>query len=156
MHRRAAMLRHRLEASERGELALSLKHTLHGLGSQCPNQLVFEVGDAGEEAQRFKRLVGRDRDARANKRTADVALVGDVVHAAELCTGVLVYELDKKPREVRYAIGCQDLDVMRVEIAAEKVGERTNSADVAVPFDEHKHPDRSRGSHACITGECDA
>jgi len=44
------MLRHGLEAAERGELTLSVKHTLNGLSSECSDQLVFEIGHAREEA----------------------------------------------------------------------------------------------------------
>ena len=85
-----------------------------------------------------------------------MALVGDVVHAAEVCTRVLVDEVHEKPREVRYAVGWDDLDAMRGKIKAEKIGERANSADVAFPFDEHEHSNRCRGSHACLARESDA
>jgi len=78
MHRRAPVLGHRLEASERGELALGLEQTFHGLCSQRPNQLVFELGNAREESERFKGLVGRHRDGRMSERTADMPLVGSV------------------------------------------------------------------------------
>ena len=90
------MLRHRLEASERVELGLSLEHTLYGLGSQRPDQLVLEIGYAGEEAEGFKGLVGGDRDGRIGECAADVPLVGDVVHAAELGTRVCAHELRKQ------------------------------------------------------------
>jgi hypothetical protein len=148
MHGRTTVLRHRLEPSERDELALSLEHALYGLCSQRPNQLVFEIGDAGEETERFKGLVGRDRDGRVSERTADMPLVGDVVQAAELCTWVCVDELHQQLREVRYAIRRQDLDMVHGEIATEEIGELANSARVAVSFDEHKGPDRGRSSHA--------
>ena len=44
------MLRHGLKSAERGELPLFLQHALNGLGAQCPDQLVLEIGNAGEEA----------------------------------------------------------------------------------------------------------
>jgi hypothetical protein len=37
---------------------------------------------------------------------------------------------------------------MRVEIVTEAVGERANSASIAVSLDEHQRADRCGGSHA--------
>jgi hypothetical protein len=97
MHRCTAVLRHGLEASKRVELGLSLEHTLYGLGSQCPDQLVLEIGYAREEAEGFKGLVGGDRNGHVGECAADVPLVGDVVHATEVCTWVCAHEVRKHP-----------------------------------------------------------
>jgi len=136
MHRRAAVLRHGLEASERDELALSLEHTLYGVDAQRPDQLVLKVGDACEETERIKGLVGIDRDGRLGERAADVPLVSEIVHSAERCTLMCAHELGKQPGEVRYAISRPDLDVMQVEIATEEVRKGTNSSSIAVSLDE--------------------
>ena len=136
MHRCAAVLRHGLEASERDELALSLEHTLYGVDAQRPDQLVLKVGDACEETERIKGLVGIDRDGRLGERAADVPLVSEIVHSAEPCTLMCAHELGKQPWEVRYAIGRPDLDVMQVEIATEEVRKGTNSSSIAVSLDE--------------------
>jgi len=97
MHRRTTVMRHGLESPERVEFGLGLEHALDALGSQRPDQLVFEIGDAGEEAQGFERLVGGDRDARVREGAADVPLVGDVVHAAEVCAWMRAHEVRKRP-----------------------------------------------------------
>ena len=97
VHWRAAVLRHCLEASERGELALSVDHTLYGVSSQRPDQLFLEICDTREETERFKGLVGPDRDGRVSERAADVPLVGDVIHAAEPCIWVRSHKLRKQP-----------------------------------------------------------
>ncbi len=96
MHRCVAVLRHGLEASERVELGLTLEHTLYGFGSQRPNQLVLEIGYAREEAEGFEGLVG-DRNRHFGECAADVPLIGDVVHAAEVCTWVCAHEVRKHP-----------------------------------------------------------
>ena len=150
MHRCATVLRHGLEASERDELALGLEHTLDGVDAQRPDQLVLEVGDACEETERIKGLMGSDRDGRLGERAADVPLVSDVVQAAEPCTLVSAHELRKQPREVRYTISRQDLDVMQVEIATEEAGKGADSSGIAVPLDEDQGSDRCRGSHASV------
>ena len=95
MHRRTAVLRHSLEAPERDELGLSLKHTLHGLDSQRSDQFVLKIGDARKETERFKGLVGGDRNDRVSECASDVPLVRDVVHAAELRTWVCAHKLRK-------------------------------------------------------------
>ena len=97
MYRRKTVLRHGLEASKRDEFGLSLEHTLYGLRSQRPDELVLEIGDAGEEADRFQGLVGGDRNGNICERAADMPLVGDVIHTAELCTWMCAHELRKHP-----------------------------------------------------------
>jgi len=152
MHRCMAVLWHGLEAPEQDELVLCREHTLYGLGSERPDQLVLEIGDAREETERFQGLVGGDRNGRVGESAADVPLVGDVIHATEFCTRVCAYELRKHPREVRYAISRPDLDVMQAEIAADAVGQRVNSACIAVALDEHQGIDGCRVFHACGAG----
>ena len=95
MHRLMAVLRHGLEAPERVELGLRLEHSLYGFGSQSPDQLVLEIRDAREEAEGLEGLVSGDPDVRAGERAADVPLVGDVVHTAEVCPGVCAQEVRK-------------------------------------------------------------
>src|SRR6266702_1639847 len=97
MHRCTAVLRHGLEVSKRVELGLSLEHTLYGLGSQRPDQLVLEIGYARDAGEGFKGLVGGDRNGRVGECAADVPLVGDVVHAAEVCSWVCAHEVRKHP-----------------------------------------------------------
>ena len=77
-------------------------------------------------------LVGCDRDGHVGERAADMLLVGDVVHAAELGTWVCANELRKQLWEVRYAMGRPDLDVKRVKVATDEVGQRANSTGIAV------------------------
>ena len=96
MHWRSTVLRHGLEASEGGQLALSLEHALHGLDSQRPDQLVLEIADARKETERFKALVGVDRDGREGECTTDVPLVGSVVHTAKPGAWVCAHELDEQ------------------------------------------------------------
>ena len=150
MHWLTKLLRHRLKASERVKLALRLEHMLYGLGSQRSEQLVLEVRDACEEADRFKGLVGCDRDGHVSERATDMLLVGHVIHAAELATWVCAHELRKQLWEVRYAVGRPDLDAMRVKIAIDEVGERANSAGIAVSLNEYESTDHCRGCHAGI------
>ena len=150
MHRLTTVLRHRLKASERVKLALSLEHALYGLGSQRSEQLVLEVRDAREEADRFKGLVGGDRDRHVSERATDMLLVSDVVHAAELGTWVCTHELRKQLWEVRYAMGRPDLDMKRVKVATDEVGERANGPGIAVSLNEYERTNRCLGSHAGI------
>ncbi len=94
IHRRAAVLRHPLEASERVELGLSVEHTFYGLGSQRPDQFALEIGYAREKAEGFERPApapapgGGDRNVRPlheGECAADVPLIGDVIDAAKGC-----------------------------------------------------------------------
>ena len=97
LHGCLAVLRHGLESPERVELGLGLEHPLDGRGSQRPDQLVLEIGDAGEEAEGFKRLVDGDRNRGVRECAADMPLVGDVVHAAEICARMRAHEVCKHP-----------------------------------------------------------
>jgi len=97
MHRCTAVLRHRLEASERVELGLGLEYTLYGLGSQRPDQLVLEIDYAREEAEGLEGLVRGDRDGSLGECAADVPLLGGVVHAEEVCAGVCAHEVREHP-----------------------------------------------------------
>jgi hypothetical protein len=96
MHRRSTVLRHRLEASEGGQLALSLEHALYGLGSQRADQLVLEIGDARKETERFKAPVGVDRDGRGSEGATDMRLAGSVVQAAKPRAWVVGQELNEQ------------------------------------------------------------
>src|SRR5512134_3599482 len=96
MHRRSTVLRHRLEAPEGGQLALSLEHAFYGLDAQRPDQLVLKIGDARKETERFKALVGSDRDSRASECATNVPLVGRVVHAAKPGAWVYAQELNEQ------------------------------------------------------------
>ena len=88
MYGLAAVLRHGLKASERPKLGLRRKDFLYRLGSERSDQLVLKIEHAGEEPEGVKGLEGGQRNCRVDKCPADVALVGNVVDAADLCSGV--------------------------------------------------------------------
>lgn len=144
-YRCMAVLRHRLEAAERDKLGLRVQHTLNRLGSQCADQLVLKISYTREEAERFKGLVGRDRNGRVGKRAADMPLVSDVVHAAELGIGLCAHKVSQHPREVGDAIGRPDVDVVQAQIATDEGGHRPNSGGIAIALDKHQSWDRGRG-----------
>ena len=75
---------------------MSLEHALYGLDSQRPDQLVLKIGDERKETERFKALVGVDRDGRISECATDVPLVGSVVHAANPGAWVCAQELGEQ------------------------------------------------------------
>lgn len=147
VHRCKAVLRHGLEASEGLELGLGLEHTLYGLGSQSPDQLVLEIGYAREEAEGFKGRMGGHRNDRVSQCAADVLLVRDVIHAAEVRGWVCPNEVRKHAGVIRHASSRADLDVIQAQVATDAVGKRTDCGCVAVALNEHEGTNRWRGCH---------
>lgn len=89
------MLRHGLEATERRELGLCVEHIFDGFRAECSNQLILEIGDAGEEASRLERLLGCNGASGSRKRATHMGFVGSVVHAAEAPIGMREREVPK-------------------------------------------------------------
>ena len=73
-----------LEGPERPQLALRLDELLDRVHSEGPDQLVFEIGVAGEEAQRFQvGMVAGCVVARLGQTPSDIGGLGDVVEPGE-------------------------------------------------------------------------
>lgn len=130
------------------ELGLRLEHTFHGVSPERPDQLVLQIGHARVEAEGFQRLVSSARNGE-RECTADMPLVGDVVHAAEVCLRVVAHEVRKHTGKVRYTTGRPDLDLMQAQVATDEVGQRANRGGIAFALDEHKGTNRWRGCQVC-------
>jgi len=91
-----------------------------------------------------------DRNCRSGERSTYVPFVGNVVHAAEVGTGVHAHEIHEHLREVRYATGRRNLNLTQSEIATEKVCQCADCGRIAAALDKHKGTDVD---HATCDGD---
>lgn len=123
---------HVREALQRPELAGARDDRLGGVRAERADQLVLEVGVAGEEVRR--RYAGRREPAPHDR------LRGSVVQTRDVDAQPLRPVAQRERPDVGDAAHRHDRHALLGEGAAEPRGERLQRDPVAVPFDEDDRP----------------
>ncbi len=123
------------------QLALLLDHRFHGGGTERADQLVLEVGLAGEEPQLLEASPVRDGAASTPLETsAEVALLGGVVQPGEAWLPPGRVQVLEEATHVGRPGEVHDLDHLLVEVPPQAGGEGQQRDPVAVSLDEDESP----------------
>ena len=127
-----------LKGSERLEVTLGLDDPLDGAGSQGPDQLLLQVGDADVEPESFH-LRPREIGAEAGplKAAAEVVLLCRVAEPRQPDVKASRAEPREEPSDGLRPSNRDHRDALGVKIATTALRERFERALVADPLDEH-------------------
>ena len=137
LHRAGSLSWLPLQDVPRHQLALLLDHRFHGGLAECTDQLVLQVGLAGEEAQLLEARTVRDR-AVANllESTAEVAFLGCVVQSRETWPPARGPQVLEEATHVGGAAQVHDLDHLLLEVPPLARGQGKQGGPVAGSLDE--------------------
>ena len=136
-----------LQDPERGELALRVDHLEHPAFADRADQLVLEIGDAGEEAELLQSTAVLDRaQTRALETAGEETLLRGVVQPGEAEPGVVSQVLDQEAPDVGGTAQLDDLDALGRQVATEPDGQRLHGGPVTRALD-HEDGAPGRGRH---------
>src|ERR1700728_3630788 len=134
----AALLRGlSLEHAERPELALCLDDTLDRVGAQGADQLVLQVGDADEEAERLHAGAGQTRaETSPFQSPPEVAFLRDIAQAGQPDAEPVRAEPVDKALDVGGAAHRGDRDAVSIQSLPATPGQRLERGLITHPLDE--------------------